>query len=143
LYAFAPKLTLKTNKSISIMTMTQMCSLYTIDHPSQKTSSFKKLAYPSPNTSCPTSPVFQKCKVKKRKSVPLRSIPQTFCAAQKLMEGIVQLDVYNAYLANPSTLLTSNPTPKPSPTSHFKIDLSRYKNTHGAPTVVWKKGIPH
>jgi hypothetical protein len=93
--------------------------------------------YPSPKTSCPISPTFQVLSKKtSRKAVPNRSISVPSSAEEKYLQGIVNLDVYKEYLANPKSLIILKPKKEPTRT----FDFSNYKNTKGAPMVVWKKG---
>ena len=99
---------------------------------------------------------------RKRKSKPMRSYQQPLTCEDKYLEGVVKLDVYSQYLANPSTLLDTRPiknvparspnlsTPKASRQQQqcilidnsdlSKLDLSNYRNTKNAPSIVWKKG---
>ena len=93
---------------------------------------------------------------RKRKSKPSRSIQQVTTVEEKYIQGVVKLDVYTQYLKNPSTLLdmpikedeverrekivASPKKPKPLDTDLPKLDLSSYRNTRNAPSVIWKKG---
>lgn len=60
----------------------------------------------------------------------MRSISAPLAEKCKLDQGIVQLDVYSMYKANPACLLPRR----------FPL-LSNYTCTQGAPVVSWKKGL--
>lgn len=95
-----------------------------------------KAQYPTPSASCPVSPLFKpQLKVSKRKSIPKRSVISPSTKEEKFLQGIVKLDVFKEYLQNPRLLAN------PKREKEMKFDFSRYKNTVGAPIVVWKKGI--
>ncbi|KAI8894531.1 hypothetical protein BC833DRAFT_568261 [Globomyces pollinis-pini] len=111
-----------------------------------------QLDYPSPRTSCYTSPNLKSSRVSKRKAIPFRSVKTLANKDDKFVEGIVNLDVYSIYMKNPQNLLPSSTKVKcfssitpvtlvgfeSTNTSTFNAD--EYKNTKGAPDVVWKKG---
>jgi hypothetical protein len=87
---------------------------------------------------------------KKRKSIPRPSI------SSKDRDGSVCLDVYSIFMTNPRLLLSSGSVEnQPRDRIHQqrkvakqqremklgKVNMVMYKNTKGAPQVVWKKGI--
>ncbi|KAJ3356951.1 Transcriptional adapter ada2 [Kappamyces sp. JEL0680] len=102
---------------------------------------------------------------KKRKtSPPVRSvlIPNQLSEDEKLLQGICKLDVYSVYTTHPEQLLRrvassaslgsnsgslsdcksddSSEAMTPLISSGL-IDMAAFKNTSGAPTVIWKKVI--
>ena len=103
-------------------------------------------------------------KAKKRKlTQPVKTSTASFLSNEANL-GIVQLDVYNLYLLDPKSLvfkkrnkkpvcLTINTEPIDESTitlterrplaapSCANFDMSLYKNTDGAPCVLWKKGL--
>ncbi|KAJ3321141.1 hypothetical protein HDV06_004594 [Boothiomyces sp. JEL0866] len=101
----------------------------------QQQTSNPEYEYPSPKQSCPPTPKLTDYKVSKRKSTPSRSLSNINNTDEKYLQGIVTLDVYSVYKDNPKMLLSR--TEK----KDLPFDLSNFKNTRGAPEVVWKKDI--
>ncbi|KAI8904479.1 Homeodomain-like protein [Gorgonomyces haynaldii] len=90
--------------------------------------------YPSPLLSpidgFPIKPF--EMKLSRRKSKPHRALQVASECKQSL--GIVQLDVFKLYRSNPRKLLS------PREKRDQSVNLNLYKDTYGAPQVLWKKG---
>ncbi|KAJ3268173.1 hypothetical protein HDV01_003356 [Terramyces sp. JEL0728] len=100
----------------------------------QQQTSKSQYEYPSPKESCPPTPRLAEYKVSKRKSTPSRSLSHINSTDEKYLQGIVTLDVYSVYRDNPQMLLNR------AEKKELPFDLANFKNTRGAPEVVWKKG---
>lgn len=102
---------------------------------------------------------------RKRKCIPQRSLrlSEELSTDDKFIQGIVNLDVYSVYQKNPELLFKNTPESmcKSNPSNTFGdqdfnassvttpaaplistgvIDMSDYRDTQGAPSVIWKKG---